>query len=59
MYMTDPPKIHIRVATMDDRTAMLPTINEDFAIEKFREGTRTDEAGLAEMIPPAVIQSRA
>jgi len=57
--MTDPPKIHIRVATMDDRTAMLPTINEAFAIEKFREGTRTDEAGLAEMIPPAVIQSRA
>lgn len=42
--------IHIRLATMDDRTAMMPAINEAFAIEKFLEGTRTDEARLAEMM---------
>ncbi len=42
--------IHIRVATMDDRTAMMPAINQAFAIEKFLEGTRTDEVRLAEMM---------
>lgn len=42
--------IHIRIATMDDRTAMMPAINEAFAIEKFLEGTRTDEGRLAEMM---------
>lgn len=42
--------IHIRIATMDDRTAMMPAINEAFAIEKFLEGTRTDKARLAEMM---------
>ena len=40
----------IRVATMADRTAMMPAINKAFAIEKFLEGTRTDEARLAEMM---------
>jgi len=48
--MTDSPHIHIRVAAMDDRTAMMPAINEAFAIEKFLEGTRTDEQRLAEMM---------
>lgn len=42
--------IHIRVASIDDRTAMMPAVNEAFAIEKFLEGTRTDEARLAEMM---------
>jgi len=42
--------IHIRVATMADRTAMIPAINQAFAIEKFLEGTRTDEVRLAEMM---------
>ena len=42
--------IHIRVATIDDRTAMMPAINQAFSIEKFLEGTRTDEVRLAEMM---------
>jgi predicted N-acetyltransferase YhbS len=42
--------IRIHVATMADRAAMMPAINEAFAIEKFLEGTRTDEARLAEMM---------
>lgn len=35
---------------MDDRTAMMPAINQAFAIERFLEGSRTDEARLAEMM---------
>ena len=46
----DGPDIHLRIATMDDRTAMMPAINQAFAIEKFLEGTRTDELRLAEMM---------
>ncbi len=42
--------IRIRLATMADRTAMMPAINAAFAIEKFLEGTRTDETRLAEMM---------
>lgn len=42
--------IHIRIATMADRSAMMPAINQAFAIEKFLEGTRTDETRLAEMM---------
>ena len=38
-------EIRIRVATMDDRTAMMPAINQAFAIEKFLEGTRTERNG--------------
>lgn len=48
--MVETTKIHIRIATMDDRTAMMPAINAAFAIEKFLEGTRTDEARLGEMM---------
>ena len=48
--MVETTNIHIRIATMDDRTAMMPAINAAFAIEKFLEGTRTDEARLAEMM---------
>jgi ribosomal protein S18 acetylase RimI-like enzyme len=40
----------IRVATMADRAAMMPAINQAFAIETFLEGTRTDETRLAEMM---------
>ena len=42
--------IQVRLASMDDRRAMMPAINQAFAIEKFLEGTRTDEARLAEMM---------
>ncbi len=35
---------------MHDRTAMLPAINEAFAIETFLEGTRTDVTRLAQMM---------
>ena len=42
--------IQVRVASMDDRRAMMPAINQAFAIEEFLEGTRTDEARLAEMM---------
>lgn len=42
--------LRIRVATMADRTAMMPAINQAFAIETFLEGTRTDEVRLAEMM---------
>lgn len=42
--------IQIRLATLADRTAMVPAINQAFAIEKFLEGMRTDEARLAEMM---------
>lgn len=48
--MNDSPNIHIRMATMDDRTAMMPAINEAFSVEKLLEGTRTDEPRLAEMM---------
>ena len=48
--MVEKSDIHIRLATWDDRTAMIPAINEAFAIEKFLEGTRTDEQRLAEMM---------
>ena len=48
--MVEKSDIHIRLATMDDRTAMMPAINQAFAIEKFLEGTRTDEQLLAEMM---------
>lgn len=49
--MVEPPSdIRIRVATMDDRPAMMPAINQAFAIETFLEGTRTDELRLAEMM---------
>jgi predicted N-acetyltransferase YhbS len=42
--------LRIRVATMADRAAMMPAINQAFAIETFLEGTRTDEVRLAEMM---------
>src|SRR4051812_19794821 len=42
--------ISIRVAHLNDRVAMMPAINAAFAIEEFMEGTRTDEARLAEMM---------
>ena len=42
--------IQVRIATVDDRAAMMPAINQAFAIETFMEGTRTDEARLAEMM---------
>lgn len=48
--MTDSSNINIRLATLDDRTAMMPAINQAFAIEEFLEGTRTDEQRLAEMM---------
>ena len=48
--MTSHVKPNIRVATMDDRSEMMPAINSAFAIEEFMEGTRTDEARLAEMM---------
>ncbi len=48
--MAQESDINIRVATMDDRTAMMPAINQAFAIEEFLEGTRTDETRLAEMM---------
>ncbi len=48
--MANQSDIHVRVAGMDDRTAMMPTINQAFAIEKFLEGTRTDLNRLAEMM---------
>jgi GNAT superfamily N-acetyltransferase len=35
---------------MADRAAMMPAINGAFSIETFMEGTRTDEARLAEMM---------
>ena len=46
------PNTHptIRLASMDDRSAMMPAINAAFAIEEFMEGTRTDEVRLAEMM---------
>jgi ribosomal protein S18 acetylase RimI-like enzyme len=42
--------IRIRVATATDRAAMIPVINEAFAIEAFLEGTRTDNARLTGMM---------
>jgi predicted N-acetyltransferase YhbS len=42
--------LKIRVATLNDRAAMMPAINDAFAIETFMEGTRTDQARLSEMM---------
>jgi ribosomal protein S18 acetylase RimI-like enzyme len=42
--------LHIRPATDADRPHLIPLINEAFAIETFLEGTRTDDARLAEMM---------
>lgn len=48
--MVEKSDIHIRIAARADRAAMMPAINQAFAIEKFLEGTRTDEARLTEMM---------
>jgi N-acetylglutamate synthase-like GNAT family acetyltransferase len=52
--MTNPTNsgahLHIRRATAADRPHLIPLINAAFAIETFLEGTRTDDARLAEMM---------
>ncbi|HVO62963.1 MAG TPA: GNAT family N-acetyltransferase [Terriglobales bacterium] len=40
----------VHIATVSDIPAMMAVINAAFAIETFLEGTRTDEARLAEMM---------
>jgi ribosomal protein S18 acetylase RimI-like enzyme len=42
--------LHVRPATAADRPHLIPLINAAFAIETFLEGTRTDDARLAEMM---------
>ncbi len=42
--------LRFRAATLDDRAQLIPLINAAFSIETFLEGTRTDEARLAEMM---------
>ncbi len=42
--------LHLRPATDADRPHLIPLINAAFSIESFFEGTRTDEARLAEMM---------
>jgi ribosomal protein S18 acetylase RimI-like enzyme len=42
------PSPTLRLATPADRPRLVATINAAFSIEDFIEGTRTDEAGLAE-----------
>lgn len=42
--------IRIRIATPVDRAAMIPVINDAFAIETFLEGTRTDDVRLTGMM---------
>lgn len=44
----DPEGVRIRLASAADMPAMINVINAAFAIEDFIEGTRTDEARLAE-----------
>ena len=44
----------VRVATADDKGAMLRLINAAFGIEGFLEGPRTDAAGLAERMDKGI-----
>jgi predicted N-acetyltransferase YhbS len=45
--MAQDRKLNMRLATATDRARLIPMINAAFAIEKFLEGTRTDEERLA------------
>ena len=42
--------LRFRVASLNDSAQLIPLINAAFSIETFLEGTRTDEARLAEMM---------
>jgi GNAT superfamily N-acetyltransferase len=44
----DPEVLRIRIATAADMPAMIEVTNAAFAVEVFIEGTRTDEARMAE-----------
>lgn len=44
------PAVQIRLATPQDRAAMIAVINAAFVVEDFIEGTRTDPANMAEMM---------
>jgi len=44
------PPARIRLAVPSDAANMIRVVNAAFAIETFLEGTRTDEAGMSEML---------
>jgi ribosomal protein S18 acetylase RimI-like enzyme len=46
--------VRIRTATKADIPAMVAVVNAAFAVERFIEGTRTDEADIAEMMKKGV-----
>ena len=46
----DSSPLRVRLATADDRPALLSLINSAFSIETFLDGTRTDDAQLAGMM---------
>src|ERR1019366_6344731 len=46
----DSSPLRLRLATADDRPALLSLINSAFSIETFLDGTRTDDAQLAGMM---------
>lgn len=50
MHAEATPSLHFRVAVSADRPRLVPLINSAFAVEKFLESTRTDDARLAAMM---------
>ena len=42
--------LRVRLATADDRAAIIAVVNAAFAVETFFEGTRTDDERLAKMM---------
>jgi predicted N-acetyltransferase YhbS len=52
MHAAGNPKlpVHIRLATASDVPAIIRVVNAAFSIETFLDGTRTDEARMAEML---------
>ncbi len=46
--------IAVRTATLNDIPAIIPIVNAAFAVETFFEGTRTDEARMAELMKKGI-----
>jgi ribosomal protein S18 acetylase RimI-like enzyme len=50
MRIVESQSLHIREATASDIAQMVPIVNAAFAVEKFIDGTRTDEEHMSEMM---------
>jgi ribosomal protein S18 acetylase RimI-like enzyme len=50
MKIADSKAFRVREATPSDMAEMIPIVNAAFAVEKFIDGTRTDEEHMSEMM---------